>query len=69
MTRNQVGGNVSWVRIPPTPHNGKALKIAVFGAFFFLQLYEILRDFVRFLLSNRVDGEWLKTLIFKLSDN
>ena len=35
LTRNQVGGNVSWVRIPPTPLSPEASIYAVFGAFLF----------------------------------
>ena len=35
LTRNQVGGNVSWVRIPPTPFEDFSLEIIGFQGFFY----------------------------------
>ena len=34
LTRNQVGGNVSWVRIPPTPLSRKPSKYAGLRLFY-----------------------------------
>ena len=34
LTRNQVGGNVSWVRIPPTPLSRKLSKYAGLRLFY-----------------------------------
>ena len=39
LTRNQVGGNVSWVRIPLTPENLKAVSFVCFEVFFSFKRY------------------------------
>ena len=54
LTRNQVGGNVSWVRIPPTPLIRKPLKIGTFQGFLlcsfvgknYIKLCKIVQNYV-----------------------
>ena len=62
LTRNQVGGNVSWVRIPPTPRIGKTLEfilsrvfyfVAILQSFIVVNIYDICYNNIGFLCGQK----------------